>query len=144
MPRLSDSGHSSPPADGSLDPCETAVLQAQDFSLPPLELRMLRCSPSFEGEVSGHEENRVVRQLVAGPLAVADLKQQTEKGWKLVALDWEREVETVEDQLPADVPFGQQIGAETQRLEENPAERKILFQSDGTGRSGRLLCAHRR
>jgi hypothetical protein len=90
---------------------------------------MLRCSPSFEGEVSGHEENRVVRQVVAGPLAVAELKQQTEKGWKRVAIEWEREVETVGDQLPADVPFGLQIGEETQRLEENPAEREILFQS---------------
>ncbi len=69
-----------------------------------------------------------VRQVVSGPLGVADLKQQTEKGWKLVAIEWEREVETAEDQLPADVPFGLQIGAETQRLEENPAERELLFQ----------------
>ena len=27
-----------------------------------------------------------VRQVVSGPLGVADLKQQTEKGWKLVAI----------------------------------------------------------
>ncbi len=32
------------------------------------------------------------------------------------------------DPLPADVPFGLQIAPETQRLEENPAEREILFQ----------------
>jgi Recombinase len=69
-----------------------------------------------------------VRQVVSGPLEVADLKQQTEKGWKLVAIEWEREVETAEDQLPADVPFGLKIAPETQRLEENPAEREILFQ----------------
>jgi len=86
---------------------------------------MLRCSPSFEGEVSGHEENRVVRQVVAGPLAVADLKQQTEKGWKLVAIDWEREIETVEDQLPADVPFGLPIGAESGVSLRNATARLI-------------------
>jgi hypothetical protein len=68
-----------------------------------------------------------VRQVVSGPLGVADLKQQTEKGWKLVAIEWEREVDAAEDQLPADVPFGLQMAPETQRLEENPVEREMLF-----------------
>lgn len=69
-----------------------------------------------------------VRQVVSGLPGVTDLKQQTEKGWKLVAIEWEREVETAEDQLPCDVPFGLQIAPETHRLEENPAEREVLFQ----------------
>jgi hypothetical protein len=69
-----------------------------------------------------------VRQVVSGVLGAADLKEQTEKGWKLVAIEWEREVETAEDQLPGDVPFGLQIAPEAQRLEENPVEREILFQ----------------
>lgn len=69
-----------------------------------------------------------VRQVVSGPLEVENLKQQAEKGWKLVAIEWEREVETAEDQLPAEVPFGLRIAAETQRLETNPAEREILVQ----------------
>ena len=69
-----------------------------------------------------------VRQVVSGALEVADLKEQTEKGWKLVAIEWEREVETAADQLPGDVPFGLQIAPEAQRLEENPAEREVLFQ----------------
>ncbi len=68
-----------------------------------------------------------VRQVVSGPLGVADLKQQTEKGWKLVAIEWEREVDAAENQLPADVPFGLQMAPETQRLEENPVEREMLF-----------------
>jgi len=69
-----------------------------------------------------------VRQAVSGPLGEAELKQQAEKGWKLVAVEWEREVETAEEQLPAEVPFGLKIAPETQRLEENPVEREILFQ----------------
>lgn len=69
-----------------------------------------------------------VRQIVSGPVADTDLKQQEEKGWKLVALEWEREVETVEEPLPGDVPFGLRIVAETQRLEEDPKERATLFQ----------------
>ena len=68
-----------------------------------------------------------VRQTVSGLLQADEIKQQAEKGWKLVAVEWEREVDVAEDQLPADVPFGLQIGAETQRLETNPAEREILF-----------------
>lgn len=69
-----------------------------------------------------------MRQVVSGPLEVETLKQQTEKGWKLVAVEWEREIETAQDQLPADVPFGLQIMPETQRLETNPGEREILIQ----------------
>ena len=69
-----------------------------------------------------------VRQLVSGPLEPEALKQQAEQGWKLVAVEWEREVESTEEQLPADVPFGLQIVPETRRLETNPAEREILFQ----------------
>jgi len=69
-----------------------------------------------------------VRQVVSGPPTDADLKQQTEKGWRLVAIEWEREIETSERQLPSDVPFGLRIAPETQRLEENPDEREILVQ----------------
>jgi hypothetical protein len=68
------------------------------------------------------------RQAVSGPLGVEEFKQQTEKGWKLVAIEWEREVESAEDKLPGDIPFGLRIAPETERLEENPAEREILFQ----------------
>ena len=69
-----------------------------------------------------------MRQVVSGPLKFEDLKPQTEKGWKLVAIEWEREVEIPAEHLPAEVPFGLRIGPETQRLEENPAEREILVQ----------------
>lgn len=68
------------------------------------------------------------RQIVSGPLQSIDLQQRTDAGWKLVAIEWEREVETAEDQLAADVPFGLRIGPETQRLEQDPAEREILLQ----------------
>jgi Recombinase len=69
-----------------------------------------------------------VRQVVSGSLQVDDLKRQTEKGWKLVAIEWEREIETAEEPLPAEVPFGLRVSSETQHLEENPAEREVLFQ----------------
>ena len=42
-----------------------------------------------------------VRQVVSGTLGAAELKEQTEKGWKLVAIEWEREVETAETRCRA-------------------------------------------
>lgn len=69
-----------------------------------------------------------VRQEVDGPVKPTDLEHRTEEGWKLVAIEWEREVETADGQLLAEVPFGLQIAPDTQRLEQNPAERDILLQ----------------
>ena len=69
-----------------------------------------------------------VRQTVSGPLAEADLQSQAEKGWKLVAVEWEREVETAEEPLPMEVPFGLRVAPATQGLEEEPRERETLFQ----------------
>ena len=69
-----------------------------------------------------------VRQVVSGAVGEADLRQQAEKGWKLVALEWEREIESTEEQLPGDVPFGLRIAPESIRLEEDPGERETLFE----------------
>ena len=69
-----------------------------------------------------------VRQLLTGPLQDSDLTQNTEKGWKVVAIEWEREVEVPEERLPGDVPFGLQMVSHTQHLVDDPNEREILFQ----------------
>ena len=69
-----------------------------------------------------------MRQAVPGSLESTDLQKQTSEGWKLVAIEWEREVETAEEPLPAEVPFGLQISPENHRLEDNPSERETLFQ----------------
>jgi hypothetical protein len=69
-----------------------------------------------------------MRQLVSGPISEADIKQQSDKGWKLVALEWEREIESAEAQLPGTVPFGLRIAPDNQNLEEDPFEREILLE----------------
>ena len=69
-----------------------------------------------------------LRQAVAGTVSEADLKKQAESGWKLVALEWEREIEAAEESLPVEVPFGLRIAPETQRLEQDPRERETLLQ----------------
>jgi hypothetical protein len=69
-----------------------------------------------------------MRQLVSGPISETDIKQQSDNGWRLVAVEWEREVETTEGQLPRDVPFGLRVAADNQNLEEDPFEREILVE----------------
>jgi len=69
-----------------------------------------------------------MRQAVSEPVGEADLQQHAAKGWKMVAIEWEREVETADEPLPTDVPFGLRISSDTQRLEDDPRERETLFQ----------------
>lgn len=69
-----------------------------------------------------------MRQPVSGLLGEADLREHAEKGWKMVAIEWEREIETPENQLPGEIPFGLRLAADAQRLEEDPLEREVLVQ----------------
>ena len=69
-----------------------------------------------------------LRQVVPGVMSDADLKQHADQGWKLVAVEWEREVEVAEEPLPVTIPFGLRVAADTQRLEEDPKERETLFE----------------
>ncbi len=68
------------------------------------------------------------RQFVEGIVSETELKQRADEGWKLVALEWEKEVESTDEKLPIGVPFGLRIVGEAHRLEEDPKERETLFQ----------------
>ncbi len=71
-----------------------------------------------------------VRQDVSPSFGPDDLRRQSEQGWKLVAVEWKRELpeEAAEPGVPEEVPFGLQVAQDTPpRLEENPTEREVLF-----------------
>ena len=71
-----------------------------------------------------------VRQDVSASFGPDDVRRQSEQGWKLVAVEWERELpeEAPEPGVPGDVPFGLQVAQNPPpRLEENPIEREVLF-----------------
>ena len=71
-----------------------------------------------------------VRQDVLPSFGPDEIRRQSEQGWKLVAVEWERELpETAaEPGLPGEVPFGLQVASDPPpRLEENQTEREILF-----------------
>jgi len=57
-----------------------------------------------------------------------EIARRAEEGWKLVAVEWERELPDTEAAQPAEqVPFGLQVSQDAARLEENPREQEILF-----------------
>lgn len=68
-----------------------------------------------------------IRQEVPASFGPDDITRRTEQGWKLVAVEWERELAKGETIDKADeVPFGLQIAKDAQRLEENPSEQEVL------------------
>lgn len=78
-----------------------------------------------------------VREAVRGPIDPDYIRRREEKGWHLVAVEWEVEWERESEAAPAPVstakhnleetPFGFQVAAENQLLEENPSEMEFLL-----------------
>ena len=70
-----------------------------------------------------------VRETVWEPPSPHYLLEKARKGWTLVALEWEREMDADEAArmgLACDVPYGLRIAANSLTLEEDPQERSIL------------------
>lgn len=70
-----------------------------------------------------------VRQVVSGQFGMDDLKQRSEQGWKLTAVEWEREVPAEQGSgAPlGGVPFGLKVAGDCTRLEANPEEQEVLL-----------------
>jgi hypothetical protein len=72
-----------------------------------------------------------IREVVTGPVDMEQLRQKTEAGWKLVALEWRREIQSEEPEptiIMEEVPYGLRVASDCTRLEENPSEREVLVQ----------------
>lgn len=70
-----------------------------------------------------------VREVVWEPPSPQYLMEKARQGWSLVALEWEREIDSEEAKsigLSCDVPYGLRLAADSLTLEENPEEREIL------------------
>ncbi len=73
---------------------------------------------------------KVERKRQEMPLSIGpdEIARQSEQGWKLVALEWERELPDSETATPTeDVPFGLRVAKDPPRLEEDPKEQEALF-----------------
>jgi hypothetical protein len=72
-----------------------------------------------------------VREVLSKPLEPEYVEQKAEAGWKLVAVEWEREVEAEEKEagrVVEEVPYGLRVGEDCLHLVENPAETQVLIQ----------------
>jgi hypothetical protein len=72
-----------------------------------------------------------IRETVTGSIDLEYVRQKTEAGWKLVAIEWRREIAGDEVEQPIiveDIPFGLRISVDCSRLEEDPQERAVLVQ----------------
>ena len=69
-----------------------------------------------------------VREVPSGPLTPEYVSRKTNEGWKLTAVEWEREVEDTEPgMLSEEVPYGLRVGPDCKNLEENTSEKQALI-----------------
>jgi hypothetical protein len=70
-----------------------------------------------------------IREAVAGSLDAENLRQKAEAGWKLVALEWQREIpgeEAEPEMLIQEIPYGLRVSDDCLHLEEEPDEKNAL------------------
>ena len=72
-----------------------------------------------------------IREVVTGSVDLDYVRQKTDAGWKLVAMEWRREIPGEESQeavLVEEIPYGLRVAVDCSRLEEDPQERAVLVQ----------------
>jgi hypothetical protein len=70
-----------------------------------------------------------IREAVAGSMDAENLRQKTEAGWKLVALEWQREIpgeEAEPEMMIQEIPYGLRVSGDCLHLEEEPDEKNAL------------------
>ncbi len=68
-----------------------------------------------------------VREELAGPVAPEHLQEKARDGWKLVALEWEREAAGDARGTRLEVPYGLRISDDAKYLEEDPDEKAVII-----------------
>src|SRR5215467_13622176 len=71
-----------------------------------------------------------IRESVAGPIDADHMRQKTDAGWKLVALEWQREIPSEDaesETLIQEVPYGLRVAHDCLHLEEDPDEKNALI-----------------
>jgi hypothetical protein len=75
-------------------------------------------------------KNVRIREPLSGSPTLEYLNQRMAEGWRLIALEWEKEGEGASEAAPRtaqEIPYGLQVSPDCQRLVENPAERQIII-----------------
>lgn len=72
-----------------------------------------------------------MRDVVSEPFSPEIIRQRTAAGWRMVAIEWRRELP--DSEAPAasafdeDIPYGLRVSADCSRLEEDPVEHQVLM-----------------
>lgn len=68
-----------------------------------------------------------MRETVSALPTSDEIGRREREGWRLVAIEWERQAEAGRTEWPkADVPYGLRISDDCAHLEADPAEREAL------------------
>lgn len=69
-----------------------------------------------------------VRDAVTSESSADLMRQRTEAGWHMTAIEWERESKAVPDGEAGfePVPFGLRVAGDCRHLEQDPAEHEVL------------------
>jgi len=71
-----------------------------------------------------------IREKSSGNLTQDEIAKRVAEGWKLVAVEWERERAEAEPVAPepwGEVPFGLRVSGDCAHLEDDPHEREALI-----------------
>jgi hypothetical protein len=68
-----------------------------------------------------------VREELRGPLMPEHLAEKTREGWKLTALEWERDTPADARGTRQEVPYGLKITEDCRYLEEDQDERAVII-----------------
>jgi hypothetical protein len=71
-----------------------------------------------------------IREALAGPVDAEHMRERTEAGWRLVALEWQREIKGEEPEsevMIQEVPYGLRVSTDCLHLEEDPDEKNALM-----------------
>ena len=70
-----------------------------------------------------------IREAMTGPVDAEHMRQKAEAGWRLVALEWQREIpgeEPESETMIQEIPYGLRVAGDCLHLEEDPDEKNAL------------------
>ena len=71
-----------------------------------------------------------IRDVISGPFDSEIIRQRTASGWKMVSIEWRRELPDseapTEGAYNEDIPYGLRISDDCQRLEVDPIETRTM------------------
>jgi Recombinase len=66
------------------------------------------------------------REPVSAVPDASEMERKEKDGWRLVALEWERETDHPSTDEKRPIPFGLRIASDCQNLEVDPTEKEVL------------------